>query len=72
MKIVIAPRRMHRDSLPEDWVEQVRTTPGVSTLVQSSFERITAEATEPAVETLRSRLGETCHIEEIIVHRKQD
>ena len=72
MKIVIAPQRRHRDDVPDDWVEQVRTTPGVSDLVQSMSGRITVEATEDAVERLRLQLGETCHIERVILHNKQD
>ena len=72
MKIVIAPKRSSRDSVPEDWIETVRGTPGVSELVQSSFGRVTVEATGDALEGLRSRLGESFHVEEVVLHGKQD
>ena len=72
MKIVIAPKRSSRDSAPENWIEAVRNTPGVSELVQSSFGRVTVEATGDALELLRSRLGETFHVEEVVTHNKQD
>ena len=72
MKIVIAPKRSSRDSAPENWIEAVRDTPGVSELVQSSFGRVTVEATRDALELLRSRLGETFHVEEVVKYGKQD
>lgn len=72
MKIAISPKRSQRSSVPKDWIERVQNTQGVSDLVQSSFGRITVEASDEAVQTLKTRLGESFHVEKIVIYNKQD
>lgn len=64
---IVAVRRDRRRDAPEDWLDRVRGTEGVS-VTGSSGHRAQVRADEAGVERLRSSLGSYLHIEPSVPH----
>ncbi|MGI8685034.1 MAG: hypothetical protein ACR2MO_08115 [Acidimicrobiales bacterium] len=64
---VVAVRRSQRGLAPDDWLDRVRTTEGVS-VVGSSSGRAQIRADDLSLARLRSELGSFLHIEPAIAH----
>ncbi len=64
---IVAIRRVSRSSVPDDWQERVRRTPGVRDL-GASERRMQIEADEGAVGRVRESLGEGRHVEPVVPH----
>lgn len=66
MQFIIALKREMWDTVP-DWQTQVADVPGIA-IEGSNERRMLIEATEQAINEVRSRVGQWCHIEEPIEH----
>lgn len=66
---VIALKRDCRAKAPADWVQLVRSVPGVHLVGSENAPVVRIEATSEAVEQLRDQLGTFCNIEPIILHK---
>jgi uncharacterized protein YcgL (UPF0745 family) len=65
---IVAVRRDQRHAVPEDWLERLEATEGVTVLGATSG-RARIEADAEGVRRLRVGLGAYLHIEPIIEHR---
>jgi hypothetical protein len=67
-KYIIAPKREFRGATPQNWQEDLKKVQGVQ-VIGSQSARVHVEATEKAIDKLRSMLGNMYHIEKAITHR---
>ncbi|HEX2698736.1 MAG TPA: hypothetical protein VHM89_00845 [Acidimicrobiales bacterium] len=67
---IVAVRRSQRTVAPEDWLDQLRSTEGISVVGEMSG-RAQISAAGDAVERLRAELGAFLHIEPLIEHLAQ-
>jgi hypothetical protein len=67
---VVAVKRDKRAEVPPDWLDTVRGTPGVTIVGDSNPERVQVNATPQAIEDLRRKLGECCHVEKVVRRQK--
>ncbi len=65
---LIALKRERRQKAPDDWVEQIRAVPGVRLVGQSQPFMVRIQATPEALEKIHALVGDSCHIEPIILH----
>ena len=68
---VVAVRRDQRDAVPDDWVDRLGATEGIS-VVGSSYGRAQIVATKASLVKVREELGEFLHIEPVIPHYPSD
>ena len=68
-RFVVAVKRDCRDTAPDDWLETVRATPGV-TVVGDNPARAQIEATPEALERIVAALGDYLHVEPVILHKR--
>lgn len=71
-KYVLAVKRGKRGTAPDDWLERVRRVPGVKLEKSASADRAQIEARSDALPELREAVGEYCHIEPVIPHKRSD
>ena len=76
---VLAIKRDSRDSLrAKDWIDHIRDISGVEILNQGQQDReqsairLTIRASQSAVDEIRERFADICHIEESLPHSFQD
>ena len=67
---ILAVDRERREEVPDDWVETVRSTPGVAVLGAWSSSRVQVRASPEAIQELEARLGGWCHIEKPLDHER--
>jgi hypothetical protein len=65
---VIAVKRGRRGDAPQDWMETVRGTPGITVMGDASEARLQVRATPDAIARVRDQLSEYLHIEKLISH----
>lgn len=66
----ISAKREQRASMPSDWTEQIAQTSGLQVL-SSRGGLLLVRASNDAMDRVRSRWGELCHIEREILHATQ-
>lgn len=66
----IAVKRDKRASVPDDWVERVRHTRGVTIVGLASITRLQVRATPEGIGQIREDLEEFLYIERLIEHRR--
>jgi len=65
---VIAVKREQRDTVPADWKQIVRDTPGVSVMGDASPFRLQVRASPDAIAVIRDRCSAYLHVEELNLH----
>lgn len=68
-KYVIAVKRGHRSKGLTDLADVVEDIEGLEIHRTAREDRLLVEASPEAIEEVRHRLGDTCHIERVIEHR---
>lgn len=67
---IIAVKREHRDEAQDDWASVLDEVEGVEPQAdQLRPDRRQVHATSSGIEEVKKRLGDLCHIEEVISHR---
>ena len=67
---VISVKREMRDRVQADWSTQLQGVPELQITGSANPFRIQVEASDAAIEEVRSRLGDVCHVEPVIRHQK--
>jgi hypothetical protein len=65
---VLAVKRDRRDDVPDDWVDVVRGTSGLTVMGDADPTRLQVRATADAIEQVRNQLSDYLHIEKLIPH----
>jgi hypothetical protein len=66
---IIAVKREMRQTAPTNWLDMLRDIEGLTIRGASNPQRVQVEASDEAIEEVRRRLGQWCHIEPAILHR---
>jgi hypothetical protein len=66
----LAVKRDKRGLAPDDWIDQVRRTSGVTIVGEASPRRVQITATADGLKSLSQQFSEYVHIEPIIVHER--
>lgn len=64
-KYVVAVRRELRDRVGRDWSAPLGSIEDLEIVGAANPYRLRVEATEPAIELARARVGRICHIEPV-------
>ena len=67
---VLAIKRDKRGSVPEDWINRVRQTAGVTIVGDANPTRLQVTATPGGLGELQRELAEFVYIEPIILHER--
>ena len=59
----IAVKREARDLVPHDWIERLKSIPGVRVPEGARVPRVRIEAEPEAIAVVKLLLGEFCHVE---------
>ena len=65
VKYIVAVRRGLRSTVDSEWAQPLRDVQGLEIVGDSNPYRLRIEATEPAVQIARQKLGDVCHIEPV-------
>ncbi len=66
---VIAVNRERRSGVPADWIKRLGRIDGVEFQGAGNPYRVQVNASDDAIEKVRQRFGDLCHIEAAIPHR---
>ena len=66
---LIALKRARRDQAPSDWVDQLREIEDLCFIGEAHAKRVLVEAPPDAIEAVRARHGDYCHVEPLIEHK---
>lgn len=69
---LVALRREKRREAPDDWIDLLKKTPGVSVDKSGSKRRIMIQADEDAIKQVMKGFGEYCYVEPLIKHHRSD
>jgi len=67
---VLAVKREKRGCVPDDWINRVRRTAGVTIVGDANQARLQVTATSQGLGELERELAEFVHIEPIILHER--
>ena len=67
-RYVIAVKREARDRVSSDWTDQLRQIEGLEVKGAAGGQHAVIEATPAAIEQVRHRFSDMCHIEPEILH----
>jgi hypothetical protein len=65
---VVAVKRQHKNDVPRDWVETVRSIDGVVVQEPVTPQRMLVKASSAAIARVRQRMSEYLLVEELIEH----
>ncbi len=71
MQFAITKKRKFRDVGPADWIEKVQSVEGVTIQGNPMSGRLKIEASNAAIEQIRTLLGDAFHVEEIQRYNRQ-
>ena len=70
---VVAVKRGKRTSVPDNWIQLVRDTPGVSLCGEpASSVRVQVQATPEAASEISKAMGEFCYVEPYMEYHRLD
>ena len=67
---VIALKRDKRAAAPQDWIDTVRGTRGVTIIGSANPGRLQVQATAEGLVALQKALADFAHIEPVILHKR--
>ena len=71
-RYIIAIKRERRDTASSYWKEPLRSIAGLVIVGEDDPLRVQVEATDDAIAEAKRVLGDCCHVEPVIIHRRLD